>query len=123
VAALRRSPIELGGYRLRQSRLSLALVQVTLASLDAVLAGTVLYALLPADLGLTYQSYLTVYVIGATVSVLSLVPGGLGVFETTITVLTAPLSKATALGAFFAYRMIYFILPLVVAILLFACTR
>lgn len=47
-------------------------------------------------------------------------PGGLGVFETAITVLTAPPSKAAALGAFFAYRLIYFILPLVVALLLFA---
>ena len=119
-AALWRSPIALGGYRLRPPRLSLALAQVALASLDAVLAGTVLYVLLPADLSLTYQSYLTVYVIGATVSVLSLVPGGLGVFETAITVLTAPPSKAAALGAFFAYRMIYFVLPLVAAALLFA---
>jgi len=119
-AALWRSPIELGRYRLRPPRLSLALAQVALASVDAVLAGTVLYVLLPADLGLSYQSYLTVYVLGATVSVLSLVPGGLGVFETAITVLTAPPSKAAALGAFFAYRIIYFILPLAVALLLFA---
>ncbi len=71
-------PDRIGPLSATAARLSPALAQVALASL-AVLAGTVLYVLLPADLGLTYQSYLTVYVIGATVSVLSLVPGGLGV--------------------------------------------
>ena len=85
-----------------------------------MLAGTVMYVLLPADLDLTYQFYLGIYVIAATMSVLSLVPGGFGVFEAVITLMTAPPSKAAALAAFFAYRMIYFIVPLAIAIVWFA---
>ena len=42
-----RRPIKLGHYRLRPPSLSLAVSQVVLASFDAILAGTVLYVLLP----------------------------------------------------------------------------
>jgi uncharacterized membrane protein YbhN (UPF0104 family) len=52
--------------------------------------------------------------------VLSWVPSGLGVFETLVVVMTAPASKAAELGALVAYRMIYFIAPLLVAMALFA---
>ena len=85
-----------------------------------MLAGTVVYVLLPDDLRLSYQLFLSVYLIAATASVLSLVPGGLGVFETVVTVMTAPQSKAAALSAFFAYRLIYFIAPLLFALAAFA---
>ncbi len=116
VAALWREPIALGRYRLRPPSFALALAQVALASIDAVLAATVMYVLLPAGFAFGYWHFLGVYTIAATASILSLVPGGLGVFETAITVLAAPPSKAAALGVFFVYRMIYFILPLVVAL-------
>jgi uncharacterized membrane protein YbhN (UPF0104 family) len=118
IAAVRRDPIELGRYRLRPPSLRLAVAQIALASIDAVLAGTVIYALLPGDFDIGFESFLGVYILAATASVLSLVPGGLGVFETVTTLLTAPPSKAAMLGAFLAYRMIYFIAPLIIAIAL-----
>jgi phosphatidylglycerol lysyltransferase len=120
VAAIWHKPIAFRRYRLRPPSLLLAASQVALASIDAVLAGTVMYVLLPADLDLSYQSYLGIYLIAATMSVLSLVPGGLGVFEAAVTLMTMPPSKAAALSAFFAYRLIYFIFPLVIAIVFFA---
>lgn len=120
LCALWRNPIAFAGYRLRPPSLALATAQLVLASVDAVVASTVIYVLLPEDLGLSYQSFLPVYLIAATASVLSLVPGGLGVFESAMTMLTAPPSKAAALSAFFAYRMIYFIAPLLIALIGFA---
>ncbi len=75
LCALWRKPIAFAGYHLRPPSLSLAIAQVALASIDAVVASTVIYALLPDDLGLSYQSFLPVYLIAATASVLSLVPG------------------------------------------------
>jgi uncharacterized membrane protein YbhN (UPF0104 family) len=115
VAALWRKPIVFGRYRLRPPSLTLALAQVALASIDAVLAGSVMYVLLPVAFGITFRSFLDVYIMAATASVLSLVPGGLGVFEAVFTVMTMPSSKAAELGALLAYRMIYFIAPLIVA--------
>jgi uncharacterized membrane protein YbhN (UPF0104 family) len=47
------------------------------------------------------------------------VPSGLGVFESIIALMTAPVPKATELGALVAYRMIYFIAPLALAMMLF----
>lgn len=116
VAALWRRPIRLGRYELRPPSFWLAVAQVVLASVDAVLAATVMYVLLPPDLDLGYRYFLGVYTIAGTASILSLVPGGLGVFETAITIMTGPPSKAAALGMFFVYRLIYFVLPLVVAL-------
>lgn len=120
LCALWRKPITFAGYHLRPPSLPLAIAQVALASIDAVAASTVIYVLLPDDLGLSYQSFLPIYLIAATASVLSLVPGGLGVFETAMTMLTAPPSKAAALSALFAYRMIYFVAPLLIALVGFA---
>ena len=119
VAAIWRRPIAIRNFRLRPVSLMLAVAQVALASIDAVLAGTVMYVLLPADLDITYQAYLGIYVVAGTTSVLSLVPGGFGVFEAAVTLMVAPPSKAAALAAFFAYRIIYFIFPLAIAIVCF----
>jgi uncharacterized membrane protein YbhN (UPF0104 family) len=117
-AAFRREPIVIGRFWLRMPPLWLAVAQIVLASADAVLAGTVIYALLPFDFDISFKAFLGVYILAATASVLSLVPGGLGVFETVTTLLTAPPSKAAMLGAFLAYRLIYFIAPLLLAIAL-----
>jgi hypothetical protein len=112
--------VAIGGAHLRPPSLPLALAQVALASMDAVAVSTVFYVLLPDDLAFSYLPFLSAYLIAATASVLSLVPGGLGVFETAMTLLTAPASKAAALSAYFAYRLIYFVAPFVVALILFA---
>jgi uncharacterized membrane protein YbhN (UPF0104 family) len=115
VAALRIGPIVIGRYQLRMPSLAVAAAQIGLASIDAVLAATVMYVLLPSDLHLSYLGYLSIYLIASTISVLSLVPGGLGVFETALILLTVPLSKTAALGVLIVYRLIYFVIPLAVA--------
>ena len=120
VAAKWRRPIGFGRFRLQPPSLALAITQVALASVDAVLASSVFYVLLPVAPELGFQSYLGIYMIAATLSVVSLVPGGLGVFETAITLMTVPPSKAAALSAFLAYRMIYFVTPFVIAIIGFS---
>jgi uncharacterized membrane protein YbhN (UPF0104 family) len=118
--AARCRSIGIGRYALKLPSPAIALTQVALASVDAALAGSVMYVLLPPDMAVTYHYFLGVYLVAATVSVLSPVPGGLGVFETAITIMMAPTSKAAALGVFAAYRAIYFILPLAIALIGFA---
>lgn len=115
VAAMRPGPIVIGRYQLRMPSFGLAIAQIGLASIDAVLAATVMYALLPADLHLPFFAYLSIYLIASTLAVLSLVPGGLGIFETAVTLLMVPLPKTAALGVLIVYRLIYFVIPLAVA--------
>jgi phosphatidylglycerol lysyltransferase len=95
----------------------LACLQLALASVDAMLAGTVMYVLLPADLHLSYEPFLGIYLIAAVVSVLSLVPGGLGVFEAMVTSCSYRHREPQCLAP---HRVIYFLLPLAVVIACFA---
>jgi uncharacterized membrane protein YbhN (UPF0104 family) len=90
--------------------------QVTLASLEWAIGGCALYALLPADPDLTLPGLMGIYLLALWVGMASQVPGGLGVFETLIVLLLAPiLPAAESLGPLLVYRAIYYILPLCLA--------
>jgi uncharacterized membrane protein YbhN (UPF0104 family) len=52
--------------------------------------------------------------------VVSNVPGGLGVIEGMLLLLLPDVSKATLLSAIVAYRIIYYLIPLSVALMLLA---
>jgi len=118
IIAARRGPIALGHYRLRLPSLGCGLMQISVASFDQALAAGVVYVLLPPDTQISFHVFLGIYVIAAPISLLSLVPGGLGVFETMVVTLLVSTSKAALLGSLIAYRLIYFVLPLALAILL-----
>ncbi|MGB3651100.1 MAG: hypothetical protein WBA41_07805 [Rivularia sp. (in: cyanobacteria)] len=53
------------------------------------------------------------------VSIISHVPGGLGVFETVILLLLAEsVNSARVFGSLIAFRVVYYILPFIVAMVL-----
>jgi len=118
IIVARRGPIALWRYQLRLPSLGCGVLQISLASFDQALAAGVVYVLLPPDTQISFHVFLGIYVIAAPISLLSLVPGGLGVFETMIVTLLFSPSKAALLGSLIAYRLIYFVLPLALAILL-----
>jgi len=79
----------------------------------------VLFALLPPAKGLSFASYLGVFLLAQTAGLISQVPGGLGVFETMILLLLSHTLPASLIfGALLAYRGIYYILPLLLAVIL-----
>lgn len=95
------------------------LMQMAVAVLDWTLAGGVLYALLPPAEGLSFPGFLGIYLLAQTAGLLSQVPGGLGVFETMVLLLLpSTVSTPQALGALLAYRGIYYIFPLLLAVAL-----
>lgn len=97
----------------------LACGQIIIASLDWALAAGILYALLPDAVPVSYLSFLSVFLLGQIAGVISNVPGGLGVFETIILLLLSPsIPSAQLFGALLIYRLIYYLLPLIVAVLL-----
>jgi uncharacterized membrane protein YbhN (UPF0104 family) len=118
IIVARRRAIALWRYRLRLPSLGCGLMQISVASFDQALAAGVVYVLLPPDTQISFHVFLGIYVIAAPISLLSLVPGGLGVFETAVVTLLVGPSKAALLGSLIAYRLIYFVLPLALAILL-----
>jgi uncharacterized membrane protein YbhN (UPF0104 family) len=96
--------------------------QITIFSLDWAIAAAVLYCLIPNYPGQTYFDFFNIYLLAMTTSIMSNVPGGIGVFETAIIfLLPRSLSASDILGSLLAYRGIRFLLPLAIAIIFVCC--
>jgi phosphatidylglycerol lysyltransferase len=114
----RRTPFQLLGWSLKLPSLPLALGQLVVGALDWIIAGSVLYCLLPAAIDISFFHLLGIFLLAQVVALISHVPGGLGVFESLI-VLSAPQAPTdTLLGALLMYRAVYYLLPLAIAALL-----
>lgn len=98
--------------------------QVITFSLDWASAAAVLYVLLPANANLTYINFYSIFFLAMTVSIVSHVPGGLGVFETVILWLLPPnIYTPDALSSFLSYRAIRQLLPFILAICLLSISE
>ncbi|TFH40681.1 MAG: lysylphosphatidylglycerol synthetase family protein, partial [Chrysiogenales bacterium] len=93
--------------------------QMAVALLDWVLAGTVLFVLLPASPQLNFMHFMGFYLLAQVAGLASQIPGGLGVFETVMMLLLTPLLPGPVVfGSLVAYRGLYYLLPLLIAVLL-----
>jgi len=116
-AVIWRRPLQLWRMVVQLPRPALALTQVLVSAVDWILAGSVLYVLLPPS-ALTFPVFMGAYLVAILVSVVSHVPGGLGVFESLMVLLLAPfLTSAQLVPALVVYRSVYYLLPLVVALI------
>lgn len=92
---------------------------IIITALDWGLAAGVLYLLLPISDSITYIGFFGIYIIALITGLISNVPGGLGVFETVMLYLRPQsVSPADMLGGLIAYRIVYFFIPLIVALVL-----
>ncbi len=100
--------------------IKLALKQVILASVDWIIAAMVLYVLLP-DAGINFFSFIGVFLLAQIIGLFSQVPGGLGVFESVMLLyLSNFMEGPVILGILLVYRIIYYILPLLAAVIVLA---
>lgn len=112
----RRRSLRWRGVTLPLPSARLVLGQLTISALDVCLACAALHALLPVDLGFSYLEFLPLYCVAIVMGLLSHVPGGLGVFEAVIVfALGDQADKSGLVGALVAYRVVYYVLPLLVA--------
>jgi phosphatidylglycerol lysyltransferase len=116
--SLRRAPFEWRGASIRLPALGTALAQIALAAADLSLASAALYVLLPATANVSYLAFAGLYMVALAASLLSLVPGGLGVFESIMVLLLPGVPAPQMLGALIAYRLVYYALPFGVALIL-----
>jgi phosphatidylglycerol lysyltransferase len=94
--------------------------QLAISTLDWALAAAALYVLLPAAPGLGFATVLGAFLLAQVLGLVSHVPAGLGVFETAMVLLLAPwLPGDQVLGSVLAFRLAYYLLPMVVAVALF----
>ncbi|HUT83817.1 MAG TPA: bifunctional lysylphosphatidylglycerol flippase/synthetase MprF [Thermodesulfobacteriota bacterium] len=107
------------GWEFPVPSLRLSLAQIAVSSLDWALAGSVLYALLPSTATLSFPHFLSIYLLAQIAGMVSQIPGGLGVFETVVILLLSPILPApSVLVSLLAFRGIYYLLPLGVAMVL-----
>lgn len=97
------------------------LSQLGVSIADWLLSATPLYMLLVTVAPVPFLVFLTTFLIGQFAALLAPIPGGLGVFEAVILVLRPPeVSAPQALAVLLLYRVLYYLLPLIVAGILLA---
>ncbi|WP_027486855.1 bifunctional lysylphosphatidylglycerol flippase/synthetase MprF [Allorhizobium undicola] len=91
---------------------------------DLAFSASVVYALLPEQAAISWPAFFAIYSIAIGVGVLSHVPAGIGVFETVIIASLGPTTNVDAvLASLVVYRLIYYVLPLIIAITLVTVTE
>jgi len=117
VAAWRhRRPLVVHGVEVRFPSVQLALLQVVVSSIDWALAGAIVYVLLPTG-DAPFLAVLSAFLVAQVLGLAAHVPGGVGVFEGLMVLLLKPyVSSAQLVPALVAYRAVYYVLPLAIAL-------
>ena len=110
---VRRRPVRLRDWQVAVPSWRTGMLQVLVGSADWLLAGGTLIVLLPPAATGSLPTLLVIYLVSQLAGLSSQVPGGLGVFETVFLLLTGGRIPAEAvIAALFAYRVIYYLIPL-----------
>ncbi len=118
-------PIRIRDWEFLPPTWRLALMQVGIACIDWVLVAAVLWSVLPLPpAGLTFPVLLGAFVLAQVAGLVSHVPGGLGVFEFIfVALLSGYVEPTRLLSAVVVFRIIYYLAPLVVAMLMLAANE
>jgi len=117
---IRRSPIVIKGIKIELPQIGMTVLQLAVSAADLVVAAATLYMLLAPELSVSFGEFLGIYLLATVVVVFSHVPGGVGVFELVILSLVASQSSATILAGLLVFRVIYYLIPLFVALIMLA---
>ena len=106
------------GHELFLPHWRMAGLQLAMSCLNWSLMGGAIFMLLQRQV--PYTDVLTVLLIGAVAGVITHVPAGLGVFEFVfVALLSHQISEGRLIAALLGYRAIYYIVPLMIAALLY----
>jgi uncharacterized membrane protein YbhN (UPF0104 family) len=117
LAAVLRRPLAIKRWEIPIPPVKLAIAQIFIGTMDFCFVAAALYELLPATVGIGYFAVATVYVMANVASIISHVPGGLGVLEA---VVIHVLPDVSMIGALVVFRFSYFLLPFIIGTVLFA---
>ena len=115
---LSRGPREIafGRFRLPMPPASLALSLMLLGAVESGTAIGALYVLLPADLTPPFDVFAVGCIAAVILGVVAHTPGGLGVFEASMTAILSGRGRPDLLAALLLYRLLYNLLPFVLAV-------
>lgn len=108
------------GWNLPLPGLGVTLAQMLLGAAEVCAAAAVLFVLLPGGHNLEYPAFLAAYIFACLIGIASHAPGGAGVFEATMLLALNRLPYEQVVGALVLFRIIYYILPFILALALLA---
>ncbi|HEX7876270.1 MAG TPA: bifunctional lysylphosphatidylglycerol flippase/synthetase MprF [Sphingobium sp.] len=112
--------IRLFGWTLAFPTRRQALAQIGIACVDLIMASAALFILVPHVSVSLYPLFFLSYALAIILTLVSHVPGGVGVFEAVILTALPGVDRPTLLAALVAYRAIYYVIPLIIAVILIA---
>jgi len=115
-----KTPLRIRDREFRLPSFSISVRQIVVASIDLCFCAASLYVLLPDTIPLHFFSFVGLYVLALQSGVISNVPGGVGVFESVLIQLLPGGATAELVSAVLLYRFIYYFVPLVFGVGLFA---
>lgn len=126
-----RKPIRWRSYRYSFPPLKLSLLQLAVSAGDFLLASAVLYVVIPPDLtganGVNFSTVLVSYLTAMILVVAFHAPGGFAILETTILSVfhdeasgSGDDTRAAILAGLLMFRLVYYIMPAIVAGVLWA---
>ncbi len=108
--------IEIKGIKFKMPNFKMSLAQIFIGSIDILMASLVLYFTLIHFIDIPFNTFIGAYIIAQILGVYSQVPGGLGVFELVFSnIIPGSENQAILFGALIAYRIIYYLLPLIIS--------
>ncbi|MDR0956447.1 MAG: hypothetical protein LBL77_01055 [Endomicrobium sp.] len=111
-------PIKILKWTIKFPNVKIVFAQILLATSDWFIASLTLYILMPGGY-VSYFALLKVFLITQFAVIVSQVPGGMGVLETSITLLLPnSANNPSVIGALLAYRIIFYFFPLLIALIL-----
>jgi len=106
--------IHIGDMDFRIPQFRMALAQMMTGMLDSIMAALVLYFCLSHVIDIPFTTFVGLFVIAQTAGIFSQVPGGIGVFESIIMLAMPNVDNPAVLfGSLLAFRVIYYLLPLI----------
>lgn len=114
VRASGRETLGWGRLRIALPRLGQMAALGGLSLADLIAASAALFVLTPHAAAAAFPAFVVAYAVAVVVALLLHVPGGLGVFETMV-LATVPGDRPALFAGLLLYRLIYYLLPLLVA--------
>ncbi len=98
----------------------IAVAQLFVSWVDLIAAAACMWVLLPSGVDVSFMQFLPGFLMAQVAVVMTHVPGGVGVFELVIIHMTNTPHEQMVFAAVLIFRLIYYILPLLVAATLLA---
>jgi glycosyltransferase 2 family protein len=97
----------------------MVLLQIAIGIVDLGCAALAMYVLIPAGLNIGVYRVITVFIAAILLGFASHAPGGLGAFDATVLIGLGGADKESLLAALLLFRLLYHLLPFVLALALF----